>query len=77
MIPTIVILGAGATKSCGGALTREILSGMLQNKDDPSTKERLIRVASSRTSSRSRDVELLSRKCHTNRSELRQIANKK
>ena len=40
---TVVILGAGATKSCGGPLTKEILHGMLQGKGGPGT-ERLSKL---------------------------------
>jgi hypothetical protein len=41
---TVIVLGAGATKSCGGPLTREILPWMLQNKNDPATQARLLHL---------------------------------
>jgi hypothetical protein len=41
MAATVTILGAGATKSCGGPLTNEILPGMLQYKSVPETAEKL------------------------------------
>jgi hypothetical protein len=37
----VIILGAGATKSCGGPLTNDILHGMLQDKSAPGTTEKL------------------------------------
>ncbi len=44
MADTVIILGAGATKSVGGPLTRDILHGMLQSKSDPVTRGKLLLV---------------------------------
>lgn len=44
MAGTVVILGAGATKSCGGPLTREILPLMLQYKNDEATQDKLLHL---------------------------------
>jgi hypothetical protein len=44
MAGTVTILGAGATKSCGGSLTNEILHGMLQYKATPGTTEKLTKL---------------------------------
>ncbi len=41
MAETVVVLGAGATKSCGGPLTNEILHDMLKDKSAPDTTEKL------------------------------------
>ena len=43
MAETVVVLGAGATKSCGGPLTNEILHDMLKDKSAPDTTEKLKR----------------------------------
>jgi hypothetical protein len=42
MADTVVILGAGATKSVGGPLTQDILHGILQSKADPATEGKLL-----------------------------------
>ncbi len=44
MVGTVVVLGAGATKSCGGPLTNEILHGMLQDKSAPGTTEKTTKL---------------------------------
>ncbi len=42
MADTVIILGAGATKSVGGPLTKDILHGMLQSKGDSATQGKLL-----------------------------------
>lgn len=44
MAGTVAVLGAGATKSCGGPLTNEILHDMLKDKSAPDTTEKLNRL---------------------------------
>ncbi len=39
---TVIILGAGATKSVGGPLTQDILHGILESKSDPATQGKLL-----------------------------------
>jgi hypothetical protein len=39
---TVIILGAGATKSVGGPLTKDILPGILKAKADPATQGKLL-----------------------------------
>lgn len=38
MAATVVFLGAGATKACGGPLTSEILPNILKSKNDPTSE---------------------------------------